>query len=745
MAVATGEDSAQFPIELTRSGDVRLDEIAEDSLRGIAGRRRRNVTGDLIIDVHAVGPRIGEVLLPDADGRLLERVGLVLNSTLELPHVLASLSEVTLDFTGSDSCGVLLLRNGKLHPTIGIGAAADDERWKRFLAMDPIELDDQQWAFLHAGRAIAFDDATTTPAITELVPKTWLHEFDIRALALVPLLAANEPCGLMAVDWRAPRTFELDEIRLLEAIASHAGVAVANARLFGMVRRRAQLQSALAKWAGILASPFDPEQIAARLVDAYSDLLPTRMCTVALLDDARTSVRVASRGGRHIEGPLPLASASRELKTRLRDEWSVAKRPVEVDDDPWLAEVLGGRDAGAAWYLLLPLSVAGHWRGAVVLGFAQGAEVDDDEREAAEALADIAAAAMERHDLVDRLGRQLRQLDALHRVSAALTEGADARHLVDELNDLLKGHGIEVVGITFRDRRLSRKLGGDEATPEERTAWRGRARAVTLPDGNLSLPMRVGSRVVGMLRVKPAGLDAAQRTFVDALARGLGEVVYRGALRDAVEEAARARAVAADRERMADDLHDTAGQVFVAIGLLARRQANALSESTPEAKTLLRLADLADGGKWEIEQAVRALTFVPAPRRGFVPSIRALAASVQADSGIHVSVEVVGEPVRLDPKIERALYRVFHQAITNAWRHAQCRAVRAVVRYTDRGVRLSVRDDGVGLTARPQDDRSHMGLAAMRRAVADVGGTVHICNADPTGVLVDATAPWEAK
>lgn len=708
------------------------------------------MTGELIIDVHAVGPRVGDVLLPDADGRLLERVGLVLNSTLELPQVLASLSEVTLDFTGSDSCGVFLLRDGKLHPTVGTGVVADRERWERFVRMEPIALDDRQRAFLDAGRAIAFDDVTTTTTAA-LVPQAWLDEFDVRALALVPLLSANEPCGVMAVDWRTPRTFEHDELRLLEAIASHAGVAVANARLFGMVRRRAQLQSALARWAGTLASPLEldedqvADQIAHRLVEAYSELLPTCLCGVALLDEPRRAVKFTSRGMPQMDAPLLLANVPAELRSLVRREWAIARRPVEVGDDPWLSEVLGGRDAGAAWYLLLPLNVGERSRGAVVLGFSHGATVDDDEREAAEALADIAAAAIERHELVDRLAQQLRQLDALHRVSTSLTEGADAPRLVENLNELLNGHGIEVVGITFRDRRLTRRLGGDDALSEERQAWRGRARAVTLPDGNLSLPMRVGSRVVGMLRVKPAGLDVAQRTFLDALARGLAEVVYRGALRDAVAEAARERAVASDRERMADDLHDTAGQVFVAIGLLARRQASAFADSTPEAKALLRLADLADGGKWEIEQAVRALAFVPAPRRGFVPSLRALAASVEADSGIHVSVEVVGEPERLDPKVERALYRVFHQAVTNAWRHAQCRAVRAVVRYTDRGIRLSVRDDGVGLTARPQDDRSHMGLAAMRRAIADVGGTVHICNSDPTGVLVDATAPWEAK
>jgi signal transduction histidine kinase len=360
-------------------------------------------------------------------------------------------------------------------------------------------------------------------------------------------------------------------------------------------------------------------------------------------------------------------------------------------------------------------------------------------------LADIAAAAIERHELVGRLGQQLRQLDALHHVSAALTEGADAKRLVDDLNRLLSGHGIEVVGITFRDRRLARHLGGDEPDPQERAAWRAGVGSALLADGSVSLPMRLGSRLVGMLRVKPSNLTTAQRTFLDALARGLAEVANRGVLRDAVEEAARESAVAADRERMADDLHDTAGQVFVAIGLLARRQASLLPHDSEEANAVRRLAELADGGKWEIEQAVRALPFVPAPKRGLVSSIRALARSLTTDSGIDIQVAIEGEPARLDARVERALYRVFHQALTNAWRHARCRVVRAELTFTDDGVRLTVCDDGVGLKSRGDDDRIHVGLAGMRRAVAEIGGTVDIRNTTPTGVLVDARAPREPR
>jgi signal transduction histidine kinase len=750
MVTTTVERRWRFLTELTRSGDVLDATTADDRPRCTTGWGRWVVTGDVLVDVR--GPTA------EADGRLLERVGLVLNSTLELTEVLASLSEITREFSGSDSCGIFLLRgDAELYPTVAIGAEADDERFRRFLAMGPITLDDDQLAVIRAGRAVAFGDAEEASG---LVPQPWLDAFDIGALVLVPLLAADEPCGLMAVDWRAARSFEPGEIRLLEAIASHAGVAVANARLFGMVRRRAQLQSALARWAGSLASPLEPEEITSRLVDAYAELLGTCLCGIGVRDEAGIVVTTVASGGTdedEVRAPFPMDAIPAHITQLARREWRGAarRRAIDLGDDPWLADALGGREAGAGWYLLLPLHVAGHARGAVVLGFPPTTVLDDDEREAAEALADIAAAALERHELVQRLGRQLRQRDALHRVSAALTEGADGQRLVDDLNDLLSGHGIAVVGITFRDRGLARHLGGDEPLAAERAAWRARNRPgpTPLPDGALSLPMRVGDRLVGMLRVKPSDLTAEQRTFLDALARGLAEVAYRGSLRAKVEEAARERAVAADRERMADDLHDTAGQVFVAIGLLARRQAGKLQPGSPDAKAVLRLAELADGGKWEIEQAVRALPFVPAPRRGLVPSLRALARSVQADSGIDVSVEVVGEPARLDARVERALYRVFHEGVTNAWRHAQCHAVRVVLRFTDDGVRLRVRDDGVGLGAaagglagpfggrRPDDDGSHIGLAAMRRAVAEVGGTVEVSDAEPSGVLVDAWAP----
>jgi signal transduction histidine kinase len=251
--------------------------------------------------------------------------------------------------------------------------------------------------------------------------------------------------------------------------------------------------------------------------------------------------------------------------------------------------------------------------------------------------------------------------------------------------------------------------------------------------------------VVGALHVRPGELSSEQLALLEALGSALADAARRGALRGEVETAAAGRAVAAERERIASDLHDTVGQLFVAIGLLARRHAEELPWDSPWAVRTRRLAELADQGKWEIDQAVRALAFVPAARRGLGPSLRALGRSVAADSGIEVLVEVEGRAVRLAPRIEQALYRVAHEALINAWRHARCGVVRAELRFERDAVSLRIQDDGVGLQLRHPEDGVHMGIDGMRRAVNEVEGSIRVRTARPRGVVVEARVPVSAR
>jgi signal transduction histidine kinase len=247
--------------------------------------------------------------------------------------------------------------------------------------------------------------------------------------------------------------------------------------------------------------------------------------------------------------------------------------------------------------------------------------------------------------------------------------------------------------------------------------------------------------VVGTLHVLPRHRDKDERSFLDALASGLAEVLHRGALRAASEQAARERAMAAERDRLACDLHDTAGQLFVAMSLLTQRMLEDVPADSPLVSQGERLVTLAAEGKSAVDDAVRGLAFLPVPQRGLVPSLRSLVRSVAADSGLDVALEVTGRAGRMPPPIEHAIFRVAHEAVVNAWRHARCRSVRVDLVFAPTEAVLRVRDDGEGFDTDERSRSSGFGTNGLRHATAQVGGKLRVVNARPRGVLVEARIP----
>lgn len=678
---------------------------------------------------------VAPVESPTAD--VLERVAVALSSSLELGDVLEILAQIGLESIAADRASVLLLDGGRLLPAAAIAIEHNDALFDVFREMPGVELDDMRARALLAGRAIVIDDPRNDP----LLPEGWAERFSLETLVVVPLVARGEPCGVIALDWTSPRAFVPGELRLLEAIGAYAGVAVSNARLFVEMRRRAQLQAALARAAASLSSPLSPEDIADRLADAYTDLLGTCITAVALFDLERWLItRVTARGTAAAVGPLSLADLPAPLVARVSAIWEQQHGPIDLGHDAALAKLLDGDDAGVASYVLFPLVVGGSASGVAVLGFAAHNRLATEEQAAAEALAAIAAAALERHALVERRDAQLRRLDALHRVSSALTEGADAAAMVEELSELLEGHGVEVVAITLRDRRWATYLGGDEPTVEERAAWRNNSGAVALDGDVLSIPMRLGRRPVGMLRIRPAALSNDDRAFLEALATALADVANRTVARAEAEEDARQRAVADERDRIRADLHDTAGQMFVALGLLASRHAELLPAGSPEAAQARRLVDLASDGKWAIDQAIRALAFVP-NRRGLLASLRSLARTVQSDSGIAIHCTPHGDSTAVCAEVERALFRVATEAVSNAWRHGKPTTIAIELDVDERHIELRVTDDGVGFAGCSSEATGRRGIEGMERAVAAVGGAVAVASNVSGGVVVTARVP----
>jgi len=89
-----------------------------------------------------------------------------------------------------------------------------------------------------------------------------------RALAAVPLLVQGRLIGALVVADRTGRVFEAEDLRLAEAFADQAALALENARLYAETTRRQREAEELARLARGLTESLDVNAVAQRIADS---------------------------------------------------------------------------------------------------------------------------------------------------------------------------------------------------------------------------------------------------------------------------------------------------------------------------------------------------------------------------------------------------------------------------------------------------------------------------------------------
>jgi signal transduction histidine kinase len=227
-----------------------------------------------------------------------------------------------------------------------------------------------------------------------------------------------------------------------------------------------------------------------------------------------------------------------------------------------------------------------------------------------------------------------------------------------------------------------------------------------------------------------------------ALTRELAEKAERAA--HAREEEER-RAIAAERSRIARELHDVLAHnlsVMVVQAGAARRVVEASPEQAAEAAELIQRTG---------REALAELRHLfGAVRRGEgeelsgPPSIARVeeVARRARSAGLKVRLRVEGEPVPLPPGVDQAAYRVVQEALTNTLKHAGGTHATVTVSYEPNEVVLSIEDDGVADRGDGLGETgSGFGLVGMRERVALYGGLLQAGPRDSGGFAVRARLP----
>jgi signal transduction histidine kinase len=101
--------------------------------------------------------------------------------------------------------------------------------------------------------------------------------------------------------------------------------------------------------------------------------------------------------------------------------------------------------------------------------------------------------------------------------------------------------------------------------------------------------------------------------------------------------------------------------------------------------------------------------------------------------------------IRLQPTLERALFRVVQEALTNVRKHSQSKRVAVTLEPRNQWVHLEIRDWGRGF--RPATARAgvgpseHLGLAGMQERIALIDGHFTIRSRPGAGTRIQVQAP----
>ena len=197
-----------------------------------------------------------------------------------------------------------------------------------------------------------------------------------------------------------------------------------------------------------------------------------------------------------------------------------------------------------------------------------------------------------------------------------------------------------------------------------------------------------------------------------------------------------------ERHRLAEDLHDSVGQVVSAIRMNVNRLLHMQDErvAAEVQRTLMHDTQmLTQECISEIRHIIHNILPPLLVDFGLPEALRDLAGKVQARTGMLVDVELPTRPLRYPRQVEVMLYRVTQELINNALKHAGAGRVVLTLRLTTAGLWLSYADDGVGFEAGQQTQG--FGLQNMESRVQLLNGSLRLTTAPRAGTRVEITVP----
>jgi len=251
------------------------------------------------------------------------------------------------------------------------------------------------------------------------------------------------------------------------------------------------------------------------------------------------------------------------------------------------------------------------------------------------------------------------------------------------------------------------------------------------------IPVGVAITLIGVVAGPLIGIMVVTETRQRA--RLTAVVAELEATRAEADRLSRATGAAAERERLAREIHDTLAQGFTSIVALAQAvEAELKTDHGAASRHVELIRTTARENLAEARMMVTDLTPAALDDGSLAAAIQRQGDRLTAEIGVAVSMTADPNVPRLGMAAEVVLLRAAQEAFANIRKHAQASAVRVDLSTVDHGIRLLLADNGIGLS---DDHAEGFGLRGMKARVAQVGGTMSVSRTPGGGVTIEVKVP----
>jgi two-component system sensor histidine kinase DegS len=201
-----------------------------------------------------------------------------------------------------------------------------------------------------------------------------------------------------------------------------------------------------------------------------------------------------------------------------------------------------------------------------------------------------------------------------------------------------------------------------------------------------------------------------------------------------------------ERLRLSLDLHDGPIQTIVASQLELKTcslyvSRNKLDEA--EAKMESTMKALGESVS-DLRRIVRDLNPPSVSRQGLIAGIQEYVAGMEKSNGIECKFEITDPEGVLDTSMEKGIYYVVREALTNVRKHSRASKVLVSVNTGSGRLIISISDNGCGFNTSVDDTElpeGHIGIRSMKERARIMNGTVIIESEPDKGTVVTLSVP----